>query len=107
MSKPNVKSVKFYRHATPEEYNNMCTDDGKPLEKMQVHMETVRKIFTDIRAYNENFAFRERHFDRSNSVKIMLYAKYMVVNKTGTDVNINKQTIKARCKDFLMANLAK
>jgi hypothetical protein len=68
----------------------MKTEDGRDLEKMQVHMETVRKIFTDLRSYNENFAFRERHFDRSNSVKIMLYTKYMVVNKTSLDVKINQ-----------------
>lgn len=70
-------------------------------------METVRKIFTDIRAYNENFEFRDRFFDRSNSVKIMLYPKYMVVNKTSTDIKINKQSINALSNDYLMANLAK
>ena len=90
MTKPNIKSVKFYRHASPEEYDNMQTADGKDLEKMQVHMETVRKIFTDVRAYNENFEFRDRFFDRSNAVKIMLYPKYMIINKTTTDINIDK-----------------
>jgi len=49
-------------------------------------METVRKIFTDLKAYNENFQFRERSFDRSNAVKIMLYPKYMLVNKTSRDI---------------------
>lgn len=55
LTKPNIKGVKFYRHSTPEEYNEMETADGEPLEVMQVHMETVRKIFTDLKAYNENF----------------------------------------------------
>jgi hypothetical protein len=51
-------------------------------------METARKIFTDIRAYGENFDFRDRHFDRSNAVKIMLYPNYMFVNKTDTDISM-------------------
>ena len=50
-----MKGVKFYRHSTPEEYDNMEMEDGSPLEVMQVHMETVRKIFTDLKAYSENF----------------------------------------------------
>ena len=49
-------------------------------------METVRKIFTDLKAYNENFQFRERIFDKSNAVKIMLYPKYIIVNKTKKDL---------------------
>ena len=86
LTKPNIKGVKFYRHSTAEEYDKMQTADGKPLEVMQVHMETVRKIFTDLKAYNENFQFRERIFDKSNAVKIMLYPKYIIVNKTKKDL---------------------
>ena len=64
--------------------------DGTPLESMRVQMETQRKIFTDLRAYNENFDFRDRHFDRSNAVKIMLYTNYMIVNKTEIDILIDE-----------------
>jgi len=54
-SKPNIKGVKFMRYATDDEYNNNQKADGTPLEVMQVHMETVRKIYTDIKDYGENF----------------------------------------------------
>jgi hypothetical protein len=43
------------RYATDDEYNNNQKADGTPLEVMQVHMETVRKIYTDIKDYGENF----------------------------------------------------
>jgi hypothetical protein len=66
-------------------------------------METARKIFTDLRSYGENFAFRERHFDRSNAVKIMLYTNFMFVNKTGTDLIVSEQVIGKCSNDYLMA----
>lgn len=53
-------------------------------------METVPRRFTNIEAYGENFQFRDLHINKSNSVKIMLYAKYMIVNKTESDI---------RCQD--------
>lgn len=65
-------------------------------------METQRKIFTNLRAYNENFDFRERHFDRSNAVKIMFYTKIMIVNKTQVPFYIDEQLFGARSNDYLM-----
>ena len=106
LTKPNIKGVKFYRHSTAEEYDKMQTADGKPLEVMQVHMETVRKIFTDLKAYNENFQFRERIFDKSNAVKIMLYPKYIIVNKTKKDLICEGQVILGRTNDYLMYDLS-
>ena len=76
-----TKSVKFVRHETPQEYDAGKRKDGGPLEKMQVQMETVQKVYTDIKLYRENFQFRERHLDRSNAVKIMLYPRFVVINK--------------------------
>jgi hypothetical protein len=90
LTKPNIKSVTFVRHTTAREYDMGKKADGTPLESMRVQMETQRKIFTDLRAYNENFDFRDRHFDRSNAVKIMLYTNYMIVNKTEIDILINE-----------------
>ena len=86
LTKPNIKSVKFVRHKTAKEYDMGKHADGTPLQAMRVQMETARKIFTDLKGYGENFAFRERHFDRSNAVKIMLYTNFMFVNKTGMDL---------------------
>lgn len=65
-------------------------------------METVRKIYTDLRSYNENFMFRERHFDRSSAVKIMLYPRFMVVNKTNYTIECQDQKIPACSCDFLL-----
>ena len=106
-SKPNIKGVKFMRYATDEEYNNNEKADGTPLEIMQVHMETVRKIYTDIKDYGENFQFRERVFDRSNAVKIMMYPRYVLVNKTKKNVIIEGQVIKSLQNDYLMTDFSK
>lgn len=74
---------------------------------MLVQMETVRKVYTDLQPYRENFQFRERHFDRSSAVKIMLYPRFMVVNKSDSDIIIadeeRPQTIKARSNDYLFS----
>jgi len=45
----------FTRHKTPEEYNNGVDEEGNLLKNMSVYMETVRKIFTDLKSYHENF----------------------------------------------------
>jgi hypothetical protein len=45
-------------------------------------METVKKVFYHLPAYNENFEEREKLIDISLSVRIMIYPKYMLVNKT-------------------------
>ena len=50
-----MKAIVFTRHATAEEYDNGETEGGSELETTQVHMETVRKIYTDLKAYHENF----------------------------------------------------
>ena len=70
-------------------------------------METSKQIYTKIEAYVENIDFRDRMvMDVSISVKIMLYPKYILVNKTNFDMmyqddyEILKQT-----NDFLMSNL--
>ena len=68
-------------------------------------METVRKIFQDLKAYYENFQFRDCHFDRSNAVKIMLYPKYMLVNKSDEAIICAAQVIPARSNDYLMCDL--
>lgn len=74
---------------------------------MLVQMETVRKVYTELEQYRENFQFRERHFDRSSSVKIMLYPRFMVVNKCDQDIMITDeerpQIIKARTNDYLFS----
>lgn len=104
-----TKSVKFVRHETPEEYDRGKRQDGAPLETMQVQMEPVRKVYTDIELYRENFQFRERHFDRSNAVKIMMYPRFVVVNKSDSDIIIvdakRPQVIKARSNDYLFKYL--
>jgi len=105
-----TKSVKFVRHETPQEYDAGKRKDGGPLEKMQVQMETVQKVYTDIKLYRENFQFRERHLDRSNAVKIMLYPRFVVINKSDSDIIIvdekRPQVIKARSNDYLFKHLA-
>jgi hypothetical protein len=70
-------------------------------------METVPRRFTNMEAYGENFQFRDLHINRSNSVKIMLYAKYMIVNKTESDIICKDQVIKSQSNDYLMQNLSK
>jgi hypothetical protein len=65
-------------------------EDGTPLEEMLMEMESVKKIFTNIKAYHENFIFRERLFDISNAKRIIMYPRYIVVNKTKKDLICDK-----------------
>ena len=52
----------------------------------QIQVEQVKNIFTDLKSYNENFKYRERLIDISMAMKIMIYPKYMIVNKTNHDL---------------------
>jgi hypothetical protein len=61
-------------------------DEGNELEVVLMQMETVKKIYQDLKAYNNNFEYREMIIDKSIAVKIMLYPKYMIINKTGYDI---------------------
>jgi len=63
------------------------------------------------RSYSENFAFRERLIDISISKKIMIYPKYMIVNKTelplmyNLKMNSDGGIVKERSNDYLMGTL--
>ncbi len=70
-------------------------------------METVKNIFTDQVNYNGNFQYRDMHFNKSCAVKIMLYARFMIVNKTKRDQICDKQIIKSKENDYLMYDLSK
>ena len=50
--------------------------------KIKLMMEIRKILHQNIEAYGENFELRERVFDFSNSYQVMIYPKYMVVNKT-------------------------
>ena len=57
--------------------------------------------------YSENFVYRERLIDISIAKKIMIYPKYMIVNKTEKYIIYNqkenqRQIVRSRANDFLM-----
>lgn len=70
-----------------------------------MQMETVKKIYQDLKAYNNNFEYREMIIDKSIAVKIMLYPKYMIINKTGYDIfyHADKQ-VKSKTNDFVVGD---
>lgn len=45
-------------------------------------------IYEDLRAYQENFSKRAKVLDVSKANKFMIYAEYMIVNKTEKDIKI-------------------
>jgi hypothetical protein len=51
-----------------------------------MQVEIVKKIYSELAAYNHNFDFRERLIDMGIAVKMMIYPKYMIVNKTDFDI---------------------
>lgn len=69
-------------------------------------MDTIKKVYSDVKAYHENFSFRTKLIDISIAVKIMIYPKFMIVNKTCHDITIRRreekrQVIKQKTNDFL------
>ena len=52
------------------------------LEYSNFYVETVRKIFSSLTNYNQSFDFRTRLIDIGIAVKMMIYPKYILVNKT-------------------------
>jgi len=64
-------------------------------------VDTIKKVYSDVKAYHENFSFRTKLIDISIAVKIMMYPKFMIVNKTCHDITIKRQVIKQKTNDFL------
>jgi hypothetical protein len=64
-------------------------------------VDTIKRVYSDIKAYHENFNFRTKLIDISIAVKIMIYPKFMIVNKSMHDILIKGQTIKEKMNDFL------
>jgi len=66
-------------------------------------METVKKIYSDLKQYGQNFEFRHKLIDISIAVKVMIYPAYMLVNKTNLDIFYGADSmVQAKTNDFLM-----
>lgn len=72
----------------------------------QMHIQTVPKIYSQLKAYNQNFEYRERLINISIAVKMMIYPKHMIVNKTEHDIYyLDGQKCKAKSNDYLMSDI--
>ena len=67
--------------------------------------EYVKKVYYDLSAYHENFNFRTKLIDISIAVKMIMYPKFMIVNKTDHDIIIKDQVIMKKKNEFLFNNL--
>lgn len=81
-------------------------EDGNELEVCQMQIETVKKLYNELKAYNQNFDYRERLIDVGIAVKMMIYPKYMIVNKTEYDIYyLSGKKVKSKQNDFLMSDM--
>ena len=79
--------------------------DGASQENCLMQMETVKIIYKDLKAYDWNFAAREIFIDKSISSKIMVYPKYMIVNKTEFDIlYLLDKKVRKKSNDFIICN---
>lgn len=70
--------------------------------KMQI--ETVQKIYSELKSYNQNFEYRERLINISIAVKMMIYPKHMIVNKSCHDIYyLDNQMCQSKSNDYLMS----
>lgn len=70
-----------------------------------MQMDFTKKAYADIKAYDENFEFRERIIDVSLAVKILIYPNCFIVNKTAHEVLMPGQSIPSKSNDFLTATI--
>lgn len=69
-------------------------------------METVKKLYQDMKLYNQNFASRQMLIDISIACKIMVYPKYMMINKSIHDIIYHgDQVVKSKTNDFIIGGL--
>lgn len=96
----------FMRHKTNDEFLRNMDEDGNELEVCQMQIETVKKLYNELRAYNQNFDYRERLIDVGIAVKMMIYPKFMIVNKTEYDIYyLSGKKVKSKTNDFLMSDM--
>lgn len=70
-----------------------------------MQMETVKIIYKDLKGYDWNFGAREMFIDKSISSKIMIYPKYMIVNKTEHNIfYLLDKTVRKKSNDFIICN---
>ena len=92
-----IKAYPFKRHLESDESND------ENLEISNFYVETVRKIFSSLSNYNQSFDFRTRLIDIGIAVKMMIYPKYILVNKTSSDIEYGESCVFSRTNDFLMS----
>ena len=79
-------------------------EDGNELEICQMQIEIVKKLYSELKNYNQNFDFRERLIDIGIAVKMMIYPKHMIVNKSEYDIfYLSGKKVKSKYNDFLMS----
>lgn len=71
-------------------------------EKHQIFkMEQMKHTYTDLKAYHENFIFREKLIDVSKAIKIMIFPEFLIANKTQQDIYIHDQLIHSKTNAYL------
>lgn len=72
-------------------FDRVFSDNSEPnseKSKCTLKMDQIKMIYEDLRAYQENFSKRAKVLDVSKANKFMIYAEYMIVNKTEKDIKI-------------------
>ena len=101
-----LKTIMFKRHQQDIHFNDDQDETGNSLDVCQVEMETVKKLYQDMKLYNQNFAARKMLIDISIACKIMVYPKYMMVNKSIHDIIYHgDQVVKSKTNDFIIGGL--